>query len=208
MPPPLPPSSSTNGAGHNLFVEADPDLASLTQPGPAPARTVVPRRGRGLVIPVETPAVTDSTQPRQDDLVRFTRRTPRAVRLPSTTREYAIRGEANAQRLLGQVLARRYGALITLAVVAGLLLALSLVGLALGDTLGARQSTQRRQAAAAAALGHARAEIRTLSVQRDQAAAAARLAAVTAQRDQASTSTRQAPSASHSQRTQPHQHRH
>ena len=204
MSRPVPPSSSDNGAGHNLFVEADPDLASQR---PAPARAAVPRRGRGLVIPVEAPAVTNSTQPRRDDPARFARRTARPGRLPATTRQHAQRAETNAQRLLGQMLARRYGALVTLAVVAGLLLALSWVGLALLDALGARQSAQRHQAASVAALGHARAEIQALSVQRDQAAGAARLAALSAQRDQAPMSTRQAPAVSQSQLTGPHHRR-
>ena len=201
MSRPVPPSSSVNGAGHNLFVEADPDLASQRS---ARARAEVPRRGRGLVVPVEEPAVTWSTQPRRDDPARFARRTAGAGRLPATTREHAQRAEANAQRLLGQVLARRYGALVTLALVAGLLLALSWVGLALRDALGARQSAQRHQAASVAALAHARAEIQALSVQRDQAAAAA----IAAQRDQASTRTRQPPAVSQGQLTEPHQRRH
>ena len=152
MPRPVPPSSSPNGAGHsNLFVEADPGLAPQR---PAPAVTVVPRRGRGLVIPVEAPTVTvtRSTQPRRDDPARFTRRTARARRLSATTREHAKRAEASAQGLLGQVLARRYGALITLAVLAGLLLALSWAGLALRDAIGACQRAQRQQAASAAEL--------------------------------------------------------
>ena len=200
MPRPVPPSSSVNGAGQQPVRRSRPRprvAAPSSRPrrGPSPgSRSRDPRRSaRGDEVDA-----TPSGRPRP--VYPPDRASRPAARHDTRARK---RAEANAQRLLGQMLARRYGALITLAVVAGLLLALSWVGLALRDALGARQSAQRQQAASVAALGHARAEIQALSVQRDQAAAAA----IGAQRDQVSTRTRQAPPASKSQLTRPHQQR-
>ena len=206
MPRPVPPSSSDNGAGHNLFVEADPDLASQR---PARARAAVPRR-----VAVRDPR----RSARCDELDATPPGRPRPVcppdgaSGPAARRDTRARTAGRGQRpaAAGPNARPALRSLVTLAVVAGLLLALSWVGLALLDALGARQSAQRHQAASVAALGHARAEIQALSVQRDQrdqAAGAARLAALSAQRDQAPMSTRQAPAVSQSQLTGPHHRR-
>jgi hypothetical protein len=103
--------------------------------------------------------------------------------LSGTARQHALGADRNARRLLAQLAARPYGALIALIAVAVLLLAISWLGLSLRAVAGERDLAQRQQRAAAVALDHARGRIHALATQRDRAAAAAQ----TARRQQAGT---------------------
>jgi hypothetical protein len=176
-------SSSPNGVSRgNLFVEPDPDDPPPPTPVPASAAGAGPRlsaprrRGRGLVVPVVDAPTRRGMTAGVSDAARFTRTRTGMGALSGTARQHALGADRNARRLLGQLAAHPYGALIALIAVAVLLLAISWLGLSLRAAAGERDHAQRQQRAAAVALEDARGRIHTLATQRDRSAAAARTA--------------------------------
>jgi hypothetical protein len=162
-------SPSANGAG-NLFVEADPTQRSAPT---APARSGTaqsPRRGRGLVIPVDQTPGRALSSP---DAARFTRPS-RGGRLAAGAHARLQAADARAAALLRRLAATRYGALVAAATVAAMLLALSWVGLALRDASTADHSAERARTAAVAALTREHTRIAALNTQLATATANAR----------------------------------
>jgi hypothetical protein len=151
-------SPSANGAG-NLFLEADPAQRSAPT---APARGGAaqrPRRGRGLVIPVDpTRALPDP------GAARFTRPNG-GGRLAASAHSRVQAADARAAALLRRLATTPYGALVATATVAAVLLALSWVGLALRDASTARVSAERARTAAAAALTRDHTRVAALNAQ-------------------------------------------
>ena len=177
---------SSNGGG-NLFLEADPDAS------PAPAKSHHPRgdtrgqrqsaRGPRLIAPLDASSPNAAAANDHPDSAAFTRPGKRAGGLQGRARERLRRADANARRLVAQLAARPYRALLTLALVGTTLLALSWMGLALRNDAAAWHTSNRRAAAAtralnrqresaANALQHDQTRIATLSGQLEQARAA------------------------------------
>ena len=151
----MPPASDTgwsrNGDG-NLFLEADPATpAQAKSHHPTSARhPSLASRGRGLVVPLEASSPSVTVIPQRADAASFTRPATRLGRLQTRTREQARRADENARRLMATVGARRYAALVALALVGALLLAVSWMGMALRDASAGRHSANRRAAVAVA----------------------------------------------------------
>jgi hypothetical protein len=161
---------SSNGGG-NLFLEADPDTS------PAQANSHRPRgsnrrrrhtvRGPGLIAPVSRSSPNGAAATERPDSAAFTRPAKRPGGLQAKAREHLRRADANARRLVAQLAARPYRALLALALVGATLLALSWMGLALRNTAAARHNANRRAAAATSALKHER-NLAANVIQRDQ----------------------------------------
>ena len=142
---------SSNGGG-NLFLEADPDAS------PAQAKTHHPHggtrgqrqsaRGPRLIVPVDASSPSGAAANDHPDSAAFTRPGKRAGGLQGRARERLRRADANARRLVAQLAARPYRALLALALVGTTLLALSWMGLALRNDAAARHNSNRRAAAA------------------------------------------------------------
>ncbi|MBV9196112.1 MAG: hypothetical protein JO168_18405 [Solirubrobacterales bacterium] len=146
---------SSNGGG-NLFLEADPDAIPAPAGSPPIADIRRPRptsRGRGLIVPVGASSLSMGATTHRPDAAAFTRPTTRlGGGLQKRTREHLRRADANARRLVAQLAARPYAALIALAMVGATLLALSWMGLALRTDAMARHYADHRAAAATTAL--------------------------------------------------------
>ena len=150
---------SSNGGG-NLFLEADPDTS------PAQANSHHPRggnrrrrhsaRGPGLIAPVSRSSPSRAAASDWPDSAAFTGPAKRPGGLQAKAREHVRRADANARRLVAQLAARPYRALLALAMVGATLLALSWMGLALRNAAAARHNANRRAASAASALKHER----------------------------------------------------
>jgi hypothetical protein len=149
---------SSNGGG-NLFLEADPDTS------PAQANSHHPRgssrrrhtaRGPGLIAPVSRSSPNGAAANNRSDSAAFTRPAKRPGGLQAKAREHLRRADANARRLVAQLAARPYRALLALAMVGATLLALSWMGLALRNAAAARHNANRRATAATSALKHER----------------------------------------------------
>src|SRR5215207_6523526 len=176
-------SSLPNGVSRgNLFVEPGADDNMPPTPAPASAAgagaglSAPRRRGRGLVVPVVDAPTRRGATRGVSGAARFTRTRTGVGALSGAARQRALGADCNARRLLGQLAALPYGALIALIAVAALLLAISWLGVSLRAAAAARDHAQQQQRAAAVALEHARGRIHTLTTQRDRAAAATRTA--------------------------------
>jgi hypothetical protein len=182
---------SSNGGG-NLFLEADPDAS------PAPAKSHHPQggtrarrqsaRGPRLIVPVDASSPNGAAANDHPDYAAFTRPAKRPAALPAKAREYLRRADANARRLVAQLAARPYRALLALALVGATLLALSWMGLALRNAAAARHNSNRRAAAATRALNRER-ESAANALQHDQT----RIATLSGQLEQARAALRQRP---------------
>jgi hypothetical protein len=156
-------SRSRNGDG-NLFLEADPEVPAAPAKSHRPAGSRQPRaagRGHTLIVIEESPPSVAAI-PRRTDAASFTRPTTRLGRLQTWAREQTRRADGNARRLVATLAARRYAALLALALVGALLLALSWMGLALRNADAARHSADRRAAVAAATARRDQAQITAL----------------------------------------------
>ena len=169
MPTPHQQGPSANGASHaNLFVEADPDHEAFEsrrsqRRATTSTRIAAPaRRGRGLVIPVDTPRAAAG---RNSDAARFTLPDGRIAGLPTVARQSMRRVDVRAGELVRRVAARPYGALVALALLGAVLLALSWLGLALRDASAGRHAAERRQITATTALKRDQARIDELIAQ-------------------------------------------
>jgi len=106
---------SSNGGG-NLFLEADPDTS------PAQANSHHPRgsnrrrrhtaRGPGLIAPVSRSSPNGAPATDRPDSRAFTRPAKRPGGLQAKAREHLRRADANARRLVPQLAARPYRALL------------------------------------------------------------------------------------------------
>ena len=175
MSPAPNPTWSNNGYGHNnLFLEADPEVVAPRAEQRRVRGSHLRRasRGSGLVVPVSGSSPSDTTATALPDATAFARRTTRGGGLRSRTRAGARRADANARRLLAQVAARPYAALLALAMVGGLLLGLSWLGLALRDATVARRSANRRVLAVDRTVKRQRVQIAELNVRLERALAA------------------------------------
>lgn len=164
MPPPPQHSPTANGASHtNLFVEADPEHEALRSRQPTTStRTATPaRRGRGLVVPVDSTAI----EPSRLDAARFTRPERGFGWLSSIARAQLRAADVRTGALLQRLTTHRYGPLAATAAVAAMLLALSWLGLALRDASAGRHSAERARVAAAATLSRDQARIARLGAQ-------------------------------------------
>ena len=155
------------GDGGNLFVEADPDQEALGSAGaerPAASRCSPPgtRRGRGLVVPVESPS---ATVVRSSDGARFTRANGGIGQLSAGVFVKLRRADARAGELLRRMAARRYGALLAVVVLGVVLISLSWLGLALRDASAAQHAADRDQIVIAATLRRDQARIDALTGQ-------------------------------------------
>ena len=152
-------------------MEADPEQRSERRAQTRTGAAHRPRRGRGLVIPVDRPSGPAIPDP---DVGRFTRPTGRIGRLSASAHVQLRPADVRAGALLRRLAATRYGALVALAAVAAVLLALSWLGLALRDASAGRHAAERARSAAAAALRRDQARIDALSAQLGRAALNAR----------------------------------
>jgi hypothetical protein len=168
--PMLTPQSGRAGngsGGGNLFVEADPDqeaLGSARADRPAAGTCSAPgaRRGRGLVVPVESPS---ATVVGSSEAARFTRSNGSIGQLSAGVSVRLRRADVRAGELLRRVAARRYGALLAVVLLGVVLISLSWLGLALRDTSAARHAPDRDQIVMAAALRRDQARIDALTGQ-------------------------------------------
>ena len=183
---------SSNGGG-NLFLEADPDAS----PAPANSHSHHPHGARGRrhtargpspIVPVDASSPNQAAAKHHPDSVAFTRPAKRPGGLPGKTREHLRRADANARRLVAQLAARPYRALLALALVGATLLAVSWMGLALRNAAAARHNANRRAATATSALNHER-ESAATAIQHDQT----RIATLYAKLEQARGALRQRP---------------
>jgi hypothetical protein len=175
MSPAPNPTWSNNGYGHNnLFLEADPEVVAPRAEQRRVRGSHLRRasRGSGLVVPVSGSSPSDTTATALPDATAFARRTTRRDELRSRTRAGARRADANARRLLAQVAAPPYAALLALATVGGLLLGLSWLGLALRDATAARRSANRRVLVVDRTVKRHRVQIAGLNVRLERALAA------------------------------------
>lgn len=170
------PSGNGSGGG-NLFVEADPDEEALgsaraDQPAATTCSTPGARRGRGLVIPVESPFATVVPS---SEAARFTRPNGGIGQLSAGVSVKLRRADARAGELLRRVAARRYEALLAVVVLGVVLISLSWLGLALCDASAAKHAADRNQIVMAATLRRDQARIHALTGQlaTSQASAAA-----------------------------------
>ena len=125
-------------------------------------------RGRqGLIVPVDASSPSAAAATHRPDAAAFTRPAKRPGGLPEKTREHLRRADANARRLVAQLAAGRYRALLALALVGATLLALSWMGLALRNAAAERHSADRRAAAATSALKQER-DSAANAIQHDQ----------------------------------------
>jgi hypothetical protein len=175
MPTSPQPDPTPDGA-RNLFLDADPiDDAALTEPdGPASKNVTPRRRGRGRVVAVSSPSPIAAARSRSTRAARFTRRNTGIATLRMARVGNVDRAAVLAGRLLARVAARPYASLTALTALAGLLIALSWLGLAFTDASAARRAAKQRLAAATTTLLHDRARIDALSAQLRQAALTAR----------------------------------
>jgi hypothetical protein len=159
-------SPSLNGGSRaNLFIDDDHEEQPVRADA-VPAR----RRGRGLVVPLGEPAAAAG------GAAQFTRPDTGLSGLAKRAGDNARRADRNARHLLARVVARPFGALIAVTVVAGLLLAISWLGLSLRSTADARDEARDQQRAISAALDRSRDRVRGLIGERNRALAAARIA--------------------------------
>ena len=178
MPAPSEPSSSASGNGRqNLFVEADPEYDVAASPRSNQPRSDThaarrPRRGRGLVVAVDAPSAA-SAPSHGPDAARFTRRNTALDQLRAVAGHKLRQADARAGRLLRRLASRRYGALAVAAVLGGLLVALTWLGLAAHDASVARAAADQRLARAAVALNDDQTRIDSLSAELRQATLAA-----------------------------------
>ena len=168
MPPN--PTGSSNGSG-NLFLEADPDAtpraSQQAPPHAVPGVRAARRRGSGLIVRVGASSSSAAAATHRPDASAFTRPAKRPGSLPGRTREHLRRADANARRLVAQLAARPYRALLALALVGATLLALSWMALALRNAAAERHSAERRAAAATTALEQER-DLAANAIQHDQ----------------------------------------
>ena len=160
------PSRNASGS-ENLFVEADPEQEALSsaraeRPPTGTRSTPGARRGRGLVVPVESPS---ATVIRSSEAVRFTRPSGGIGQLSASVGVRLRRADACAGELLARVAARRYGALLAVVLLGVVLISISWLGLALRDAAAAHDAVERDQIVMAAALRRDRARIDALTGQ-------------------------------------------
>ena len=160
----------------NLFVDADPDLdAQAASRADEPARRAAGRRrGSRLVVLAEQHRSAHGTRP--GDAERFTRPDGSVAGLRAAAIDRLGRADAAAGRMLHDLAARRYRALVMIVAVAGLLVAFSCLALEVRGASSARAAADGRLARTAAMLRYQEARIRALSAQLDQLAQTARQA--------------------------------
>ena len=158
----------------NLFVEADPDLDTLTQsPAGEPARTDGARRcGRGLVVLVEHDRSRHSA--RAHDAERFTRPNGNAARRRTAACRAIGHADAAAGRLLRGLATRPYRALLTIVALTLLLFALSWLVVDVRDMSTARGADNGRLARDAITIRHQQAGIGALTTELRQVSQTAR----------------------------------
>lgn len=163
--PPIPSPTPDRRASRNLFVESDPDLDTLTQqPADEPARSAGGReRGRGLVVLAEQDRSLPS--PRAHDAERFTRAPGDDAGLRAAARNVIRQADAAAGRLLRDLAARRYRALVTMVALALVLVAFSWLVLDVRDTSTARAAANGRLARNAVTLRRQQARIALLTAE-------------------------------------------
>lgn len=162
------PRPSGNGdGGENLFVEADPEqeaLSSARAERPAASTWSTPgtRRGRGLVVPVDSPS---APVVRGSEAASFTCPSGGIGQLSASACVRLRRADARAGELLRRLAATTYGALLAVVLLGVVLVSLSWLGLALRDASAAHDAAERDQIALAAALRRDQARIVALTGQ-------------------------------------------
>jgi hypothetical protein len=158
----------------NLFVEADPDLDTLTQSQAGePARTDGARRGgRGLVVLVEHDRSRHSA--RAHDAERFPRPNGNAARRRTAACRAIGHADAAAGRLLRGLATRPYRALLTIVALTLLLFAFSWLVVDVRDISTARRAANGRLARDAITIGHQQARIGALTTELRQVSQTAR----------------------------------
>jgi hypothetical protein len=157
------PSPPNGGSRANLFIDDDHEEQPV-RAGAAPAR----RRGRGLVVPLEEPAPASDSR-----AARFTRPDRGLGGLVTRARNSTRSVDRNDQDGPARVATQRYGRLIAVTVVVGVLLAISWLGLALRTTADARDEARQQRHTTSVALDRSRDRVRILIAERDRARAAA-----------------------------------
>ena len=172
---PIPNSPTNDGAGQNLFVEADPEYDELSSP-PAASSTAIDtrsarglRQGRGPVVPVGASSMASGAQA---DAARFTHGTTGFGRLRAFVDHKLRYADLAAGRVLRRLASRRYGALTAGVGIGGLLVALVWAVLAVREPSTAHVTSEQRLARAAVALRTDRARIDALATELHQAAIA------------------------------------
>jgi len=166
MPEPqLPSPIPDRRVPRNLFVESDPDLDALAQPtSDEPTRGAGGRRrGRGLVVLAEQDRSLHS--PRAQDAERFTRANCDVAGVRAAAGHVIRQADAAAGRLLRNLAAVRYRALVTMSALALVLLAVSWLALDVRDTSIARAAADGRLARNAITLRRQQARIALLTAE-------------------------------------------
>jgi hypothetical protein len=160
-----------------LFVLADPEIDALASPATEALPAIDtdtarrPRRGRGLVVPVDASSPARGAE--RPDAAQFARRNTALGQLRAAVRQKLCQADVTAGKLLRRLASRRYGPVAVAAALGGLLLALIWLGLAVRDSSTARVAIERRLARATAGLRHDQTRIDSLSAQLHQATVAA-----------------------------------
>jgi hypothetical protein len=147
-------SSRSAASGRNLFLDADPVDGALAPERPEQHRARGgrsgrrPRRARGLVVPAGS-----SSSPTAADrnAARFTRAHRGAGTLATAARTRVRHADVRAAAVLLRLAERRYGGLVAAALLAGMLISLSWLGLAVRDASAARGAAEGERIAAIAA---------------------------------------------------------
>jgi hypothetical protein len=166
MPEPrIPSPTPARRASRNLFVESDPDLDTLAQQtADESTRSGGGRqRGRGLVALAEQDRSPHS--PRAHDAERFTRANGDVAGLRGAACQVIRQADAAAGRLLRDLAARRYRALVTMVALAVVLVAVSWLELDVRNTSTARAAANGRLARNAVTLRREQARIASLTAE-------------------------------------------
>ncbi|HUA49042.1 MAG TPA: hypothetical protein VMA77_27655 [Solirubrobacteraceae bacterium] len=163
--PPIPSPTADRRLARNLFVESDPDLDTLAQStADEPARSAgARRRGRGLVVLAEPDRSLQS--PRVHDAERFTRADGDVAGLRAAACHVIRQADAAAGRLLRDLAARRYRALVTMVALTVVLVAVSWLVLDVRDTATERAVANGRLARNAVTLRRQQARIALLTAE-------------------------------------------
>jgi hypothetical protein len=150
----------------NLFVEPDPENDPSRGPvAAAEGPSMAPQRGRRLVVPVVDGPLAQRVTCAVSDVAHPMRDITSLAGLLVHARRHIRRVDRNAQRLLGRMAARPYGALSALIAVAALLLTVSWLGISLRTTAAARDHARQQERAVAVAFEQAHRRLDTLTAQ-------------------------------------------
>ena len=161
----------------NLFVEADPEYNALTSAPTGSSSAIdsstvrLPRRGRGLVMPVDASSM--SRRAARRDAAWFTRRKIAFGQARAFAGHRLRQADLEAGRLLHRLASRRYGGLAAAATLGVLLVALTWLVLAVREASVGHVAVEERLARVTVALRIDQARFDALSIKLGQAELAA-----------------------------------